>query len=99
MPIMHLCFAFTGSSTLPQAEYWYGQYIHFIRAVTSYGAGGAQAHPVFVQAPPAVTRPGPPRFSHAPQFVSGTAVELAVNELAFRGNNECCNEVHRHTKI
>jgi len=39
-----------------------------------WGRGGS-GPPSFCPGPPVVTRPGP-RFSQAPQFVSGTAVEL-----------------------
>jgi len=37
-----------------------GPILFLLRAVTSYGAGGGQAHPVFVQAPQLSLGRGPP---------------------------------------
>ena len=48
-----------------------------IRAVTSYGAGGPRPTQ-FLSSPPQLSLGRGPRFSQAPQFVSGTAVELQL---------------------
>jgi len=52
-----------------------------VRAVTSYGAVGGQAHPVFVQAPPAVTRPGPPALARPPSLLAGQQLSCTRQTL------------------